>query len=286
MSTSPFAAIYESYGKSTAIPSAYLESLAFNESTEKPETPGGGLFQITPPVLTDYNRLNRANYTAQDLADAAKNTQVAVWHLRRIIRSMKHEDWADNDWIRALTMAWNMGSSDIPRALNSAPVISWGARAAGEPTAYEELVNRIATGNYAAKRYLNNARLEYIERVLKRFHALTDVNVNPPVATEDYSTDQRIAALDESIRRMIDTAPALDKTESEIHLMSLAQDWQAARNRAMTDEAVLASFEDRAEQMAAAMEEAIRGVGNSGKWLGFGLGASALVVGLAFAWSR
>jgi len=94
------------------IPTGYLAAIAEAESSFDPKIINGkavGLFQITPPVLADYNRLHRTAYQPADLLDPILNTRIAVEHIHRIIDVYStlpalRPDWADRRWVALLTL--------------------------------------------------------------------------------------------------------------------------------------------------------------------------------------
>lgn len=65
-------------------------SIAYNESSFNPHASGAvqdtGLFQVTPPVLTDYNRANKTNITIAGLFEPSVNADVAAWKLSNDFR--------------------------------------------------------------------------------------------------------------------------------------------------------------------------------------------------------
>jgi hypothetical protein len=101
-----------------AVPLQYLRALGWMESGLNPKNKTGshwGLFQAGPENLTDYNAAKKTSYTRDHLLDPRINTQVFLWELARIMRSLASGglavDWGDDEYVKLLTMAWNAGWS-------------------------------------------------------------------------------------------------------------------------------------------------------------------------------
>lgn len=70
-----------------------------------PKDPAYGLMQITPPLLADYNRINRKSYTVADMKEPYRNLQVGIWFFDFLYHSY-------NDYDKAV-MAYNAGQGNI-----------------------------------------------------------------------------------------------------------------------------------------------------------------------------
>src|ERR1700749_5108491 len=86
--SSPFDGLFaEDAG--TDIPVPFLRSLAYHESSFRPEeiNPAGafGFFQITRPALDAYNERHGPSHTTSEILDPALNTTIAADHIRRIL---------------------------------------------------------------------------------------------------------------------------------------------------------------------------------------------------------
>lgn len=105
------------------IPVGFLRALAQHESSFDPHiaNPAGayGLFQITKPVLVDFNAHNGTNHTTADLVQsAALNTQIAVDHLDRILALYTRHpalqtDWTSRRFVELLVFGWNVGHNAV-----------------------------------------------------------------------------------------------------------------------------------------------------------------------------
>jgi hypothetical protein len=109
------------------IPPAYLAAVAEAESAFNPQATNGhaaGLFQITPPVLKDYNDHHGTAYTRTDLLDPLLNTRIAVEHIHAILDLYStipalRPDWSDRRWIELLTLGWNAGHVGVARVVRA-----------------------------------------------------------------------------------------------------------------------------------------------------------------------
>lgn len=90
---------------------AWLLAMIAQESSGKaeainPRDPAYGLLQITPPVLSDFNRLNRKSYTVDDLLIPYKNLEVGLWYFQFL--------WKGNERDYEQTvMAYNAGQGNL-----------------------------------------------------------------------------------------------------------------------------------------------------------------------------
>lgn len=67
------------------VPIYMMERIAYIESRFDPTAEGShnekGMFQVTPPVLADYNNAKGTNWTSNDLFDVWISSEVAGWLL-------------------------------------------------------------------------------------------------------------------------------------------------------------------------------------------------------------
>lgn len=106
------------------LPIEYVRALVERESDGNPAVRAGsatGLMQITPVVLTDYNKRHGTAYTREHLTDPATNVAIGCELLRLIASSYrKHhpriatmrEDWNNPRFVELLTFGWNAGFSE------------------------------------------------------------------------------------------------------------------------------------------------------------------------------
>lgn len=101
------------------IPLEFLKALAFSASGLNPSKSAhesAGLFMISVPALTSYDKKFGGSHVPKDLADPILNTQIAVWILKNIVtyyasnfpRSMK-EDWTNKDFVALVVHGYNVG---------------------------------------------------------------------------------------------------------------------------------------------------------------------------------
>jgi hypothetical protein len=105
------------------VPPDFLRALAYRESgldpnRVNPTSRATGLFQITAPVLKDYNRANATSYALDDVRDPVLATKIAVFHIGRIIALWKPvpalgADFGDRRWLELLVLGWNAGPSAV-----------------------------------------------------------------------------------------------------------------------------------------------------------------------------
>lgn len=106
------------------LPIEYVRALVERESDGNPTARAGsamGLMQVTPVVLTDYNKRHGTAYTREHLLEPATNVAIGCELLRLIVASYgKHhprlatlrEDWANPRFVELLTFGWNAGFSE------------------------------------------------------------------------------------------------------------------------------------------------------------------------------
>jgi len=98
------------------VPSYILLRIALIESAFNPNAVGQtgdyGLFQITQPVVDDYNGVHGTNHRAIDLiGNETLSAEIAAWHMRRLLNRY------ENDVSKAVR-AYNVGSRiNSPAAL-------------------------------------------------------------------------------------------------------------------------------------------------------------------------
>jgi len=94
-----------------------LPMIAMAESSGDPSAisadGGYGLYQITRPVLSDYNRVHKTAYTLNDLLSPKLNTRVAMWYLKWIDKQLTKASYP-NDSVR-LVVAYNWGLGKLKR---------------------------------------------------------------------------------------------------------------------------------------------------------------------------
>lgn len=105
------------------LPPDFLRALAYRESglnptRVNPSSRATGLFQITAPVLKDFNRANATNYQLEALTEPVLATKVAVFHIHRIVALWKPvpalaADFSDRRFIELLVLGWNAGPSAV-----------------------------------------------------------------------------------------------------------------------------------------------------------------------------
>jgi len=99
---------------------AYTESKFDNNA----KSPAGavGIFQVTPNVLSDYNKANKTEYKVEDLTDQAINSAVRDWQMQALMQRPWVTAGGANDSIqfaKALS-GYNWGSTNTVNALNKA----------------------------------------------------------------------------------------------------------------------------------------------------------------------
>lgn len=119
--TSPYEPVFARYAGN--IPQAYLRTLAFKESSFKPDnvhpqSHATGLFQITATALQSFNNAKRSRLSLAHLTDPALNTQVAVHHLGSVVNAYRRvnslkPDWSSRRWLELLTLGWNAGHNAV-----------------------------------------------------------------------------------------------------------------------------------------------------------------------------
>ena len=89
--------------------------LAESSGREQAVSPDGGygLCQITAPLLTDYNRVNKTAYTLNDMLSADLNKKVALWYLRWLNSYLTKYGYP-NDSLRIL-VCYNWGVGNLKR---------------------------------------------------------------------------------------------------------------------------------------------------------------------------
>jgi hypothetical protein len=107
------------------LPVEFLKALAYHESgldptKVNPTSNATGLFQITAPVLSDFNQAFKATHTLTDLKDPELAATVAVFHLKRIIAHWKDSpalaaDFGQRRFVELLTLGWNAGPNAVLR---------------------------------------------------------------------------------------------------------------------------------------------------------------------------
>jgi len=106
------------------LPPAFLRALAYCESgfdaeQVNPASHATGLFQITRPVLQDFNKAHATNHTLDELKEPLFCATVAAGHLRNIIAHWKRTSVAlrpafdDLRFVALLTYGWNAGPSTV-----------------------------------------------------------------------------------------------------------------------------------------------------------------------------
>lgn len=113
--------IFEQYAG--GLPSPFLKALAFRESglnptLVNPASRATGLFQLTAPVVVDFNRIHGTSYVLEDAKDPILATQIAATHLNQIIRLWKGvpalaANFADVRFVELLVLGWNAGPSAV-----------------------------------------------------------------------------------------------------------------------------------------------------------------------------
>ncbi|HXI54639.1 MAG TPA: transglycosylase SLT domain-containing protein [Polyangia bacterium] len=107
------------------LPVEFLKALAYHESgldpaKVNPASNATGLFQITAPVLIDFNKTRQTTHTLTDLKDADLAAAVAVYHLKRIIAHWKESpalaaDFDNRRFVELLVFGWNAGPNAVLR---------------------------------------------------------------------------------------------------------------------------------------------------------------------------
>lgn len=148
-------AIFAKYGGE--IPAAYLATLAKKESGHNPAiinpaSHATGLFQITMPALSAYNKRNGTAWTLSQLFDADRNTMVAADHLKAVVRSYRRfksltPDWSSRRWVELLTLGWNAGDGAIT-------TVAQQLDAAGRPVTVDTVSQAAAAAPSALTRYI------------------------------------------------------------------------------------------------------------------------------------
>lgn len=136
-----------------SVPLQFLRALGWMESRLNPAAKTGkhwGLFQAGPENLSDYNATKGTSYGSDYLLDARVNTQVFLWELRRILRSLAAgglpPDWGDDSFVAIVVMAWNAGWSKrggVRRVLDY-------LRQKGLPLDYETIASNAAKAGAAS----------------------------------------------------------------------------------------------------------------------------------------
>jgi len=97
------------------IPPEFLRALGQAESAMNPLAGNGGLFQIQPAALADWNQRHGL---AGNLADPAVNTAIAVELLGHIVGTYRGHpsigapDWNDRRYVELVIAGWNAGYSN------------------------------------------------------------------------------------------------------------------------------------------------------------------------------
>lgn len=106
------------------LPAPYLRALALHESDMRPrlaDGPAWGLMQVIEVVREDFNRRERANFTRQDVLDAAINVTIAASSLALIVKSYAanhpsspnlQANWRNPQFVALVTFGWNAGWSE------------------------------------------------------------------------------------------------------------------------------------------------------------------------------
>ena len=97
-----------------------LQALIFAESSGNPKAKSSkgahGLMQITQPALTDYNTLQGANFSLDDMLTPELNQQVGSWYLdSRIPQMLTHYKLPDT--IENRLWAYNAGIGNVRKGI-------------------------------------------------------------------------------------------------------------------------------------------------------------------------
>lgn len=105
-----------------------------------------GLFQITKPVLTDYNKAHHTNYTMRDLYDPDLNGQVRDWYMAYLGRYFSGKG-VSQYLTQYVLAAYNWGMGFVSHCMDTISEMG------GDPTDYNNLVAFLPreTSNYVAK---------------------------------------------------------------------------------------------------------------------------------------
>jgi hypothetical protein len=105
------------------LPPAFLRALAYRESgldptRVNPRSHATGLFQLTAPVIVDYNRATSGTLALEDVKDPVLATKIAVFHINRIIGLWKPipalaADFGDRRFVELLVLGWNAGPAAV-----------------------------------------------------------------------------------------------------------------------------------------------------------------------------
>lgn len=119
--TSPFEPLFARFAGT--IPQAYLRTLAYKESSFRPDnvhpqSHATGLFQITQPALKGFNTARKARLSLDHLKNPALNTEVAVHHLSNVVAAYRRvpalePDWSSRRWVELVTLGWNAGHNAV-----------------------------------------------------------------------------------------------------------------------------------------------------------------------------
>jgi len=133
---------------------AYVESLlpwvrtAESGGDSRAVSPDGrawGLYQITSPVLVEFNEAHGSFYGLGDLYNAKLNEHIARWYLNRLNRWLGSHGYK-NDTPR-LILAYNWGMGNLKS--NEFRIPDWARRHPNRT--YRKLINEMMTGLYKNK---------------------------------------------------------------------------------------------------------------------------------------
>lgn len=100
---------------------------AYTESRLRPEIVNDkgayGLFQIMQPALDDYNRVNKTNYTLEDMKDADNNIKVRNWYMDYLSNLGfidKGDIQSDSVGMYKVLASFNAGAGNVKDALTRA----------------------------------------------------------------------------------------------------------------------------------------------------------------------
>lgn len=138
--------------KPKTVPLAYMRALAEAESALNPRAKTGrhfGLFQISPPFLSDVNEREGTSFSHTQMLDPRHNAFVWSRYYEHLIKPILEaegvsEDWSDIDWARLVTAAHNSGIGAVRRALTK-------ARGANAPLTHASVFTNIGEGKNDAK---------------------------------------------------------------------------------------------------------------------------------------